>query len=242
MWNGVHFDTNTVVPAWAMILYALLALVLFAYGWRKHLLSKLSTVDFVYVGLLSSLLVIWNFFLAPLIPSVTALTSWFYYPDIGEVVILLLVAALIGKPGSVTVTVVVYDLLSDMFHYGFGGEPFWLIQEILAKAVLLDLYLLLRGRFFATNVLGTKAGSKGELRLRTVPGLFLVDSVIGGLVVALDYPVFYRGFFATFVEGISYTSNYVLVTSLVSIAGGVIMGLLAAPLVVYVRKALTGTF
>ncbi|MGC8670975.1 MAG: hypothetical protein ACP5SK_04120 [Thermoprotei archaeon] len=250
VWNGIHFDMNTVIPWWVIGVYVLIIVFLLLYGWRKHLLSSYRTVDYVYMGLLAALLVIWNFFISPLIPKVSAVTSWFYYPLIGEVIILLLAASLIGKPGTVMVTMFIYTLLSDIFHYGFGGEPFWFIYEIIAYAAMFDLYLLLRGKYFGTNnqALGKKEvkTEQGEVRTEerviTIPGLFVVDSVIGGIIVAIAYPLFYHGFFATFVEGYSYTTNYVLTDTLVSLAGGVIMGLIAAPFVVYIRKVITGVY
>ncbi len=250
VWNGIHFDMNTVIPWWVIAIYVLIIALLLLYGWRKHLLSSYRTVDYVYMGLLAALLVIWNFFISPLIPKVSAVTSWFYYPDIGEIIILLLAASLIGKPGTVMVTMFIYTLLSDIFHYGFGGEPFWFIYEIIAYAAMLDLYLLLRGKYFGTNnqALGKKEvkTEQGEVRTEerviTIPGLFVIDSVIGGIIVAIAYPFFYHGFFATFVEGYSYTTNYVLTNTLVSLAGGVIMGLVSAPFVAYIRKVVTGVY
>ncbi|MFP3220748.1 MAG: hypothetical protein RXR41_06425 [Candidatus Marsarchaeota archaeon] len=250
VWNGIHFDTKTVIPAWVIGVYVLIIVALLLYGWRKHLLSSYKTVDYVYMGLLAALLVIWNFFISPLIPKFSAVTSWFYYPDIGEIIILLLAASLIGKPGTVMTTMFIYTLLSDIFHYGFGGEPFWFIYELIAYAAMLDLYLLLRGKYFGTNnqVVGRKKvqGEGGTVEVQEkvvrIPGLFVIDSVIGGVVVALAYPLFYHGFFATFVEGYSYTTQYVLTNSLVSAAGGVIMGLIAAPFVVYIRKVITGVY
>lgn len=249
-WNGIHFDMKTVIPPWIIGVYVLIIVALLIYGWRKHLLSSYRTVDYVYMGLLAALLVIWNFFISPLIPKFSAVTSWFYYPDIGEIIILLLAASLIGKPGTVMTTMFIYTLLSDIFHYGFGGEPFWFIYELIAYAAMLDLYLLLRGKYFGTDnqsigkkkVSGEGGGVETEDKLITIPGLFILDSVIGGVVVALAYPLFYHGFFATFVEGYSYTTQYVIANSLVSAVGGIIMGLIAAPFVAYIRKVITGVY
>ncbi len=239
IWNGVHFDLNTVIPYWAMIAYAAVAAGVLSYAGRKGITSSFSTIDFVYMGLLAALLIIWNFFVNPLIPQVSSITSWFYYPDIGEVLIIMLVAALIGKPGSVTFTVAIYDVLSDVFHYGFGGEPFWLVQQVLGKAVLIDLYLLLRGKTFGTNLISKPKQASQGLATRTLPGLMFLDGAIVGIVIAVEDPLFYRGFFATFVEGMIYSTHYVIFTASLAAVAGIVMGLVDAPIAAYIKRTLT---
>jgi len=250
-WNGVHFDTNSVIPPWIIVIYFLIIIGLLAYGWKKHLLASFKTVDYVYMGLLAAILVIWNFFISPLIPRFSGVTTWFYYPDIGEILILLLVASLIGKPGSVMTMMFIYTLLSDIFHYGFGGEPFWFIYELTAYAALYDLYLLLRGEYFGTDhqavFWGKKkvqgeGGTTTQQHLVTIRGLFVLDCLVGGIIVGIAYNFWYQGFWATFVEGYSYTTNYVLTTTLTNAAGGALMGLIAAPFVVYIRKVIKGVY
>jgi hypothetical protein len=156
---------HTVIPWWGMAIYFIIIAALFAYGWKKHLLANFRTVDYVYMGLLSAILVIWNFFISPLIPRFSAITTIFYYPTIGELFILFLVASLIGKPGSVSIMMIIYTLLSDIFHYGFGGEPFWFVYEVTAYAILIDLYLIVRGKYMGTpyqRVLSFKAQVTAE--------------------------------------------------------------------------------
>ncbi len=245
-WNGVQFDLHSVIPWWAMLIYFLIIAALLVYGWRKHVLYNLRTVDFVYMGLLAALLVIYNFFISPLIPRFSTVTSFFYYPIIGETFILFLVAALIGKPGSVMIMMFIYTLLSDIFHYGFGGEPFWFIYEVTAYAALIDMWLLLRGkymgtpyqRFFGGAATATAGGKPANVR--KIPYFYLVDGAVVGFVTSIAYNFWYQGFWATFVEGYSYTTNYVLVTTATNGIMGIIVGIILAPLVYYIKSVVVG--
>ena len=248
---------HTVIPWWGMAIYFIIVAALFAYGWKKHLLANFRTVDYVYMGLLAAILVIWNFFISPLIPRFSAITTFFYYPTIGELFILFLVVALIGKPGSVSIMMIIYTLLSDIFHYGFGGEPFWFIYEVTAYAILIDLYLIVRGKYMGTpyqRVLSFKAQVTAEQaaqaqaektvkpkeNVRKIPILPFLDGAVAGFIVMIAYDFWYRGFWATFVEGKLYTLHAVLFFTLTNGIGGIIVGIILAPLVYYIKKVIVG--
>ena len=250
---------HTVIPWWGMAIYFIIIAALFAYGWKRHLLANFRTVDYVYMGLLSAILVIWNFFISPLIPKFSPITTIFYYTTIGELFILFLVAALIGKPGSVSIMMIIYTLLSDIFHYGFGGEPFWFIYEVTAYAILIDIYLIVRGKYMGTpyqRVLSFKAQVTAEQaaqaqtgktvkpkeNVRKIPGLYFLDGAVVGFIVMIAYDFWYRGFWATFVEGYLYTLHTVLFFTLTSGIGGIIVGIILAPLVYYIKKVIVGGF
>jgi len=253
-WNGVHFNLHSVIPWWGIVIYFLVIIGLLVYAWNKHTLANFKTVDFVYMGLLAAILVIYNFFISPLIPKFTAVTSVFYYTTIGELFILFLVAALIGKAGSVMIMMFIYTLLSDIFHYGFGGEPFWFIYEMTAYAALIDMYLLLRGKYMGTpyqrtfraavtTVQTTQTGEKTKQKegVRKIPGMYFIDGAVVGFVVMIAYNFWYQGFWATFVEGYLYTPNYVLFQTATNGLGGIVAGIILAPLVYYIKKVIVGS-
>lgn len=253
-WNGVSFNLHSVIPWWGIVIYFLVIIGLLVYAWNKHTLANFKTVDFVYMGLLAAILVIYNFFISPLIPKFTAVTSVFYYTTIGELFILFLVAALIGKAGSVMIMMFIYTLLSDIFHYGFGGEPFWFIYEITAYAALIDMYLLLRGKYMGTpyqrtfraavtTVQTTQTGEKTKQKegVRKIPGMYFIDGAVVGFVVMIGYSFWYQGFWATFVEGTLYAPNYVLFQTATNGLGGIVAGIILAPLVYYIKKVIVGS-
>lgn len=149
VWNGVHFNLNTIIPWYVILIWTLLYFALLAWAWRPkegRPFGNFKTIDFVYIALIAALLIVYNFFISPLIPKVGTVTTYFYYPIIGETFLVMLAAALVGKPGSAGgLTMFIYTLLSDIIHYGFGGEPFWFIYEVTSYAAIIDLWLIYRG-------------------------------------------------------------------------------------------------
>ncbi|MGC9211559.1 MAG: hypothetical protein ACP5FU_05345, partial [Nitrososphaeria archaeon] len=140
VWNGVHFNTYTVIPWPIIVVLAIIYLTSLILYWRlkapeKNL--KLTTRDATYMGLVAAILVVYHYFITPFIPSFSLLNDFFNLSLIGDIYMLLVVAALTGKPGSVAITVIVYDLLGDITHYGFGGEPFWIIGDVMAYAMII---------------------------------------------------------------------------------------------------------
>ncbi|KUO93229.1 MAG: hypothetical protein RXQ96_07610 [Thermocladium sp.] len=253
VWNGVHFNLNSVIPWYVILIYGLIYVGVLAWIWRSGKFSSFKTIDFVYIALIVALLIVYNFFISPIIPKVGAITTWFYYPMIGEIFLLLTVAALVGKPGTMAITMFVYTLLSDIFHYGFGGEPFYFIYEILAYGAILDMWLAYRGELFLSPYIksrpgSTSAGASLEERIKaqaskaTTVGyvLMVLDALIGAIPMAVAYSLFYRGFFATFVSGFVYKPSLVYATTIASVGGGIVMGLISLPFVAYIKRVVKG--
>nr|KJR72076.1 MAG: hypothetical protein TU36_04220 [Vulcanisaeta sp. AZ3] len=251
VWNGVHFNLNTIIPWPVVLIWVVIYFALLAWAWRPREgrpFGNFKTIDFVYIALVAALLIVYNFFISPLIPKVGAVTTYFYYPVIGEMFLLLLAAALVGKPGAAGLTIFVYTLLSDIIHYGFGGEPFWFIYEVSAYAALIDMWLIYRGGYFMTPHkpyrVSSGSGVAGgveevEEELRPAKALFVLDAVIGGATISAAFPLWYRGFWATFVEGLTYTPSFWAITTVVSVLSGVVLGLVVLPFIYYIKRALS---
>lgn len=247
VWNGVYFNTNTIIP-WPIVLaFTLIYFGLLAWAWRPRegrAFGKFRTLDFVYVALVAALTIVYNFFISPLIPKVGSITTYFYYPLIGEIFLLQLVAALSGRPGVVGLTMFVYTLLSDIVHYGFGGEPFWFIYEMTAYGALIDLWLIYRGEAIFTPYLKAPkmALDGGEVEEAAPPsdiGVVFADGVISGAWIGMAYPFWWRGFWGTFVTGYVTTVQFWAITSVTGLLAGAVMGALVAPLVAYIKRVAT---
>jgi hypothetical protein len=254
VWNGVHFNLNTIIPWPIVLLWTLLYFALLAWAWRPkegRPFGNFKTIDFVYIALAAALLNVYRFFISPLIPRVGSVTTYFYYPDIGDVFLVMLVAALVGKPGSVGLFLFIFDIIADIIHYGFGGQPFWFVYETTAYGAMVDLWLIYRGRYYMMpfqGVLSKSAnpgvgggGSAEELEeeLKPAKALFIVDALLGGITISAAYPVWYRGFWATFVEGYTYTPSFWAITSIASIGAGAVLGLIVAPFIYYIKRVLS---
>lgn len=244
VWNGVYFNTNTIIPWPVVLAFAVLYFGLLAWAWRPRQgrpFSNFKTVDFVYIALIAALTVVYNFFISPLIPKVGAVTTYFYYPLIGEIFLVSLAAALVGKPGAAGLTMFIYTLLSDIVHYGFGGEPFWFIYEMTAYGGLIDLWLIYRGEAFFTPYLrpprvATDGGSEEGAAPPRARWIVYADGALSGAWMSLAYPFWWRGFWGTFVISYATTPQFWAVTSAAALGAGIVMGLVIAPLVEYIKR------
>ncbi len=229
IWNGVHFNTYTVIP-WPIIatLTAVYLASLILY-WKIKASKKnprFTTRDATYMGLVAAMLVVYHYFIASFIPSFTVFNNFFDLSLIGDIYLLLVVAALVGKPGSIAITIIVYDLLGDITHYGFGGEPFWIIGDIMAYAMIIDLWLIFRENDFMTS-------------LRAISFL---DGAIGGVAYSVSVPLFFMGFWGSFVHGFIFNSTFIFFRTLASIPEGIIFGIFLTPFVVYTKKVVKSQF
>jgi hypothetical protein len=249
VWNGVYFNTHTIIPWPVVLIFAALYFVLLAWAWRPkegRAFGKFRTIDFVYVALVAALLVVYNFFISPLIPKIGSITTYFYYPLIGEIFLIQLAAALSGRPGVAGLMMFIYTLLADIVHYGFGGEPFWFIYEMTAYAGLTDLWLIYRGEAIFTpylrppKVLATDGGAAQTGGEEAAPPrrrwIIFVDGIISGAWASLAYPFWWRGFWGTFVTGYVTSVQFWAVTSAAALGAGVVMGAVLAPLVYYIKQ------
>ncbi len=228
VWNGVHFNTYTVIPWPVIVVLAIIYLTSLILYWRlkapeKNL--KLTTRDATYMGLVAAILVVYHYFITPFIPSFSFLNDFFNLSLIGDIYMLLVVAALTGKPGSVAITVIVYDLLGDITHYGFGGEPFWIIGDVMAYAMIIDLWLIFRESNFMSP--------KNRV-------LSFLDGAIGGVAYSVSVPLFFMGFWGSFVHGFIFNPAFIYFRILSSVPEGIIFGLLVTPFVIYTKKVIKG--
>ncbi|MEM3324248.1 MAG: hypothetical protein QW494_07470 [Metallosphaera sp.] len=239
--NGIKAEVN--VPGqipWEIILIYFIAAVLLAlyFGKKTGGLKSFTTVDLVYIGIAGAFSVVWEFyigsFIGRFIPSTPFVSVGFW----GRFVIVLIVAALVRKVGTGMLTLFIFSLLSDIFHYGFGGEPMFFIYETLTYGLFVDLMIAVTGGHIfniGKELTGGGTGSATATRLSTV--LALIQGAVLGFSWSIPDPIFYSAFFSPFIYGSYVNWSHILFNLVAFIPGDVIIGAIGAILAVRIAKA-----
>ena len=149
-----------------------------------------SNIDLVTMALIGAAQVVWVQILGrqlvfPVLNRVP-LTYNFAVGDFPYIFLLITAAMLVRKPGTVSLTLFVYDLVSEIGWYGLN--PLWWAYPF-AEGLPADFYMLLRGRAIFTNKLSflkLKIPAAKLEAMKSLPGLKFFDGFMIG---------FLRGFF-----------------------------------------------
>jgi hypothetical protein len=240
--NGIQGAIN--VPgqlAWYYVVgYFVVALIIaLVIGLRMKGFARFSTLDWVYIGIGSAFAVVWQFFigsfLGGFVPS--GLTN---YISIGfwggQLLSMMVIAALVRKVGVGMTSFVVYTFLGDLFHYGWGGEPVYFFYEALTYGLFLDLAIAFTGGniFAVKSSMQASAEAKGPIgggSSGKLVALMVIEGAIIGFFFAFPDPIIYSGFFSSFLSGYtpSWQNNYALLTAYIStgVPAGAVAGVLA---------------
>jgi hypothetical protein len=210
--NGIAGTLNQVgqIPWEYVVGYFAIALVVaFVLGKKTGGLSSFTTLDFVYIGIGVAFAVVWQWFigafLGGFLPS--NVSAWIPIGYIGgQLITMMVVAALVRKVGVGMTSFVVYSFLSDIFHYGFGGEPVYFFYEGLTYGLFLDLMIAFTGgNIFATKssaaASAAATGTSGGGSSNKLLAIMLVEGAIAGVLFALPDPIIYSAFFANLING-----------------------------------------
>ncbi|BCU67613.1 hypothetical protein HS7_10500 [Sulfolobales archaeon HS-7] len=231
--NGIDGDVNVpgMIPWEVIVAYFVVAIaVAVVIGKKTGGLKAFTTLDLVYIGIGAAFSVVWEFyiggFLNKFVPS--GLTLFINFGFLGRLLIVFIVAALVRKFGTGMITLAAFDILGDLFHYGFGGEPIFLIYEALTYGLFIDIAIaLLGGKFLGV-------GSKTQT-VALVLGI--VEGAIIGLLWAIPDPIFYDAFFRPFLYGAVVSWAKVIFTIEAFIPGDVIMGAIAGIIANRIQRA-----
>lgn len=242
--NGIAGTVDQVgqIPWEYVVGYFLIALAIaIVLGKRTGGLSRFTTLDFVYIGIGVAFAVVWQWFIGSFLngflPSGVATYVDFGFIG-GQLITMMVVATLVRKVGAGITSFVIYSFLSDIFHYGFGGEPIYFIYEGLTYGLFLDLMIAFTGgNIFAAKssamasaeATGTTGGGGSSGKLVAI---MLVEGGIIGLLFAFPSPVIYSGFFSNLINGpgsVNWQSIYATLTTYIisGIPAGALGGLIA---------------
>lgn len=241
--NGIAGSLNQVgqIP-WEYVVgyFAIALIVAFVLGKKTHGLSSFTTLDFVYIGIGVAFAVVWQWFIGAFIGGFLP-GSVSTYIDIGyiggQLITMFVIAALVRKVGVGMTSFVVYSFLSDIFHYGFSGEPIYFVYEALTYGLFLDLTIAATGG----NIFGVRSSIKASGEATATSGgggsswklllLMIIEGAVVGACFQFPDPIIYSGFFGPFITGgkVDYGTIYAtLARYLVSgIPAGALGGIIA---------------
>ena len=149
-----------------------------------------STLDLVSMAMIGAAMVVWvqiigRQFVFPITDRIPFAYN-FAVADVPYVLLLITSIALVRKPGAASLTLFVYNIVSEIGWYGIN--PLWWAYPF-AQGLPVDLYIFIRGRAIFTNkaILFKRTISEEEFEAAwEIPGLRFIDGFIVG---------FLRGFF-----------------------------------------------
>jgi hypothetical protein len=102
------------------------------------------------------------------------------------------VIALVRKVGSGIAVFTAYDLISDFVHFGFRGEPLWLIEDALTYGIFMDVVIFIT----KGNLFGVLYDDKYKQNLSVI-----VEGLLLGFAFSFVHPFFTYGLIAPLVFG-----------------------------------------
>lgn len=162
---------------------------------RQGGLSGFTTLDWVYMGVGGAFAVVWDFYLGSFIGRAIPSTPFFDISFIGRFLITMITVGVVRKFGAGMITTFIFNLLADLFHYGFGGEPVYFVYEALTYGLFFDIMIAVTGG----NLFCIEKPYKSKTTTYAV--MLIEGAVIGYLYGAVPYSIFWLGFFAPFVYG-----------------------------------------
>lgn len=218
--NGIggYLNKPGEIPFEFVVAYFLLMpILIFALAKRNGSLKSFKTVDWVYIGIGAAAATAWEFFVGPIldraIPS--SLSSYVNFDFWGRMFIVFAVASLVRKPGVGITSLFVFDVLADLFHYGFGGQPLYFIYESLTYGAFVDLVIAITGGHIFGLGLTRHQAALGAL-----------EGGIIGFLWSLPDPILYEAFLKPFIYGAVVNWQKVIFDLAASIPGTTIVGVL----------------
>lgn len=193
--------------------------------WRSR--DRMRLMDYAIIGVGGALISIADHVIgdaiyvpSPIYPFINP-SLWFRF------FVFIIVIGAVRKVGSGMLSMAVFDIVGDLLHFGFSGEPLWLIEDVLTYGFMADVLIFLtKDRLF-----GIGAG-------RYQAPLAVAEGAALGFAMSLVHPLFTYGFFAPIIKGFYPNANYIRFMVVSYIPGGAFISALAAIAANRVSKAL----
>jgi len=248
--NGIKgaVDVPGQLPWEVVVGYFAVALAIVYYLGKKYGgLKKFTTLDLVYIGIGGAFAMVWEFYIGSFIGRFLPSTPFIGVGFWGRLIIVFIVAGLVRKVGVGMLTLFVFDLLADLFHYGFGGQPVFFIYEMLTYGLFVDLMIVFtKGKIFGIGYTPKEVNQPVDQPItafasRTFASrtnvLAALEGAIVGALWALPDPLFYEGFFKPFIFGSAPNWGKIIFLIQAFLPGDIVMGIIGGILAYYVARA-----
>ncbi|EWG07632.1 MAG: hypothetical protein ASUL_03959 [Candidatus Aramenus sulfurataquae] len=191
--------------------------------WKAR--PKFTTLDLVYVAIGGAMTAVADhvvgdaiFLPSPIYPLVNP-PVWF------RIIVFFITVGLVRKVGAGMFGMAVFDLVGDLLHFGFGGEPLWLFEDVLTYGFMVDLTIFLtKGKIFGI-------GSKGSNY-----AMALIEGLLLGFAFTFVHPFFTYGFFAPLIFGFVPDQARILYLFISYLPGDLIIGAISGVISLRVAK------
>ncbi|QPG51344.1 hypothetical protein HFC64_16410 [Saccharolobus solfataricus] len=174
-------------PTYFVIIYSIAAIIIaLVLIYKTKALKKFTTLDYVYMGVGGALVAVLDHIIGDAIFIPSPFYPWINLPVFFRVLTAFIVISLIRKFGGGMITMGVYDIISDFIHYSFGGEPLWLLEDIITYGLMADISVL---------------ATRGNLFLSKSQWLNAIEGGVLGFSWSFVHPFLTYGFIAPLVFG-----------------------------------------
>ncbi|BBL46869.1 hypothetical protein [Metallosphaera sedula] len=214
-----------VTPLPIVLGYFLVALVVAIVILRKSR-PRFSPVDIAVIGVGGAMTAVADHVLGDTIFLPSGIYPIVNPPVWFRILVFFLTIGVVRKVGSGMATMAVFDIIGDLLHFGFTGEPLWLIEDVLTYGLMADVVIFLtRGKIFGR-------GAKGV-------SLALFEGGVLGLAFSFVHPFFTYGFLAPEIFGFVPDQARVFYLFITYIPGDVFIGAVSALLAGRVSRVVT---
>ncbi len=204
--------------------------------------SLFTTLDLVSIAMIGAAMTVWvqilgRQFVFPLTDRLPFAYN-FAVADFPYILLLITAIALVKKPGTASLTLFIYNIVSEIGWYGLN--PLWWAYPF-AQGLPVDLYLLMRGQAVLTDkpiFFRFRISEEEFERAPDVPGLRLIDGFIIGLLRGFFMQVsLYTVFFPNLYR-LEYLWEYVFWWIVIPWSiGNAIAGAISVPIAERIREA-----
>lgn len=222
---------------WELVVayFGVALLLVLVFGYRGASLKSFSTRDLLFVGVGGAASVAWEFYIGGFFNRFIPASLPIHFTFLGRLIIVFIVAAAVRKVGTGMLTLLIFNLLSDLFYYGFSGEPVYTVYECLTYGLFIDLMIAFTGGRLFGIIPGRRSSTGGGGGTEVRRGLSLSQVLVGmtegavlGISWAIPDPIFYSAFFSPFLYGGTVNLARVLFHLVQFIPGDIVAGVVAA--------------